>query len=44
MRQVLIAASLLIALPLGGCSWLYQSPYEEALKTANPVMPPPGIR
>lgn len=41
MRLALIAA---ILLTLGGCTWMYHSPYEEALATARPVLPPPGIR
>lgn len=39
MRTVIAAAALLA---LGGCSWLYDSPYEEALHTGAPIESPPA--
>lgn len=29
------------ALLLAGCTWIYDSPYEEALTTGSPIEPPP---
>lgn len=41
MRQALLTVAILLT--LGGCTWLYQSPYQDALATARPVLPPPGL-
>jgi hypothetical protein len=34
-----LAACVLL---LGGCSWIYDSPYDQAIYTGGPVEPPPG--
>ncbi len=37
-----IAAVALAVGVLGGCSWIYDSPYEEALYSRGSVQPPPS--
>lgn len=36
------AAVALVVAVLGGCSWIYDSPYEDALHTRGSVPPPPN--